>query len=335
MADSSPDTVLVTGATGFTGGHLALRLARSGHPVRALVRPGASVGHLRAAGITLVEGDLRERADVRRAAEGASRIFHIAAVFRTAGHHDSYYEDVNVGGTENVLDAARAHGVARTIHCSTIGVHGDCDEIPCTEDSLFKPGDIYQETKLKGELVARAAFAAGLPGVVFRPAGIYGPGDLRFLKLFRAVHNRTFRMFGSGETLWHPIYIDDLIDGILLCGEVEAALGRTYILAGDRYVTLNELIDGIARSLGMSPPRGRLPFWPLSAGAVLCETLCRPLGIDPPLHRRRVAFFVKNRAFSIERAQRELGFRPQVDLGAGLLRTAGWYAGEGLLAKAA
>lgn len=335
MADTVRDTVLVTGATGFTGGHLALRLRKLGHPVRALVRPGAKVDHLKAAGVMLVEGDLRERGDVLRAAEGARRIFHIAAVFRTAGHPDSHYCDVNVGGTENVFDAARTHGAARVVHCSTIGVHGDCDDIPCTEESLFKPGDIYQETKLKGEFAARAALDGGVPGVIFRPAGIYGPGDLRFLKLFRSVHNGSFRMFGSGETLWHPVYIDDLIDGILLCGEVEAALGRTYILAGDRYVTLNELIEGIARAVGVTPPRGRLPFWPLNAGAVVCEGLCRPFGIDPPLHRRRVAFFVKNRAFSIERARNELGFRPRVELADGLARTAAWYAAEGLVGKAA
>jgi nucleoside-diphosphate-sugar epimerase len=272
---------------------------------------------------------------VVRAAEGVSRIYHIAAVFRTAGHPDSYYYDVNVGGTENVLAAARRHKVARTIHCSTIGVHGDCEEIPCTEASPFNPGDVYQESKLKGELAARAAFAGGLPGVIFRPAGIYGPGDLRFLKLFKSVHNRSFRMFGSGETLWHPVYIDDLVAGILLCGERDEALGRTYILAGSRYVTLNELIDGIARAVGVAAPRGRLPYWPLSAGAMLCETVCRPLGIDPPLHRRRVAFFIKNRAFSIQRAADELGFEPKVDLAEGLAHTARWYFEQGHLARAA
>ena len=335
MADTRLEPVLVTGATGFTGGHLALRLRRLGHPVKVLVRPGARTAHLAAAGCHLVEGDLRHAADVARAAEGVARIFHIAALFRTAGHADGEYDDVNVGGTEHVLRAARRHGVARTVHCSTIGVHGDCQEIPCTETSPFNPNDIYQETKLKAELVARAAFDAGLPGVIFRPAGIYGPGDLRFLKLFKSVHNRTFRMFGSGETLWHPVYIDDLVDGILLCGWHEGAPGRTYILAGERYVTLNELISGIADALGVTPPGGRLPFWPLSAGAVLCEAVCRPLGIDPPLHRRRVAFFVKNRAFAIERARTELGFAPRVDLALGLRRTAGWYFAEGHLARAA
>lgn len=327
--------VLVTGATGFTGGHLALRLRKRGHPVRALVRSERAAGHLKAAGVELIEGDLRRAADVARAAAGVARIYHIAAVFRTAGHPDALYREVNLHGTEHVLEAAAKHGVGRTIHCSTIGVHGDVKEIPCIEDSPFNPGDIYQETKLEGELAARRTFEGGLPGVVFRPAGIYGPGDLRFLKLFRMVHSRSFRMFGSGETLWHPIYIDDLVDGILLCGEHPAALGRTYILAGQSWVTLNELVSGIARAVGVPPPRGRLPYWPLATGATLCEALCRPIGIDPPLHRRRVAFFIKNRAFSIARAQTELGFDPAVPVEDGLVRTAAWYFDAGHLRRAA
>ena len=335
MAETQAPPTLVTGATGFTGGHLALRLRRLGHPVRALVRAGSELTHLRAAGVELIEGDLRKAADVARAAAGVERIYHIAAVFRTAGHPDSFYRDVNLCGTENVLEAAARHDVGRTVHCSTIGVHGDVKEIPCTEDSPFNPGDIYQETKLEGELAARRAFESGLPGVIFRPAGIYGPGDLRFLKLFRMVHSRSFRMFGSGETLWHPIYIDDLVEGIRLCGEHPAALGRTYILAGRRWVTLNELVTGIAQTVGARPPQGHLPFWPLAAGAAFCEALCKPLGIDPPLHRRRVAFFIKNRAFSIERARTELGFDPAVPVEEGLVRTAAWYFDAGHLKRAA
>ena len=331
MADARKPPVLVTGATGFTGGHLARRLRAEGHPVRALVRDGAAASSLAAAGVELALGDLRDPADVDRAAAGVERIYHIAAVFRTAGHPDSFYWDVNHKGTLNVLEAAARHRVARTVHCSTIGVHGDVREIPADEDTPFNPGDIYQETKLAGELAAQEAFAAGLPGVIFRPAGIFGPGDLRFLKLFKAVHTRSFWMFGSGETLWHPVYIDDLVDGILLCGEAEAALGRTYILAGDHYVTLNELVAEIAAAVGVPPPRRRLPFWPLAAGAVVCETLCRPFGIDPPLHRRRVAFFVKHRAFSIERARSELGYAPKVPLDEALRRTAAWYFANGHL----
>jgi nucleoside-diphosphate-sugar epimerase len=333
-ADRPTAPVLVTGATGFTGGHLARRLRRLGHDVRGLVRRGARARELEAAGITVVEGDVRRRADVIRAAKGVREIYHLAAAFRVAGQPDDFYRDVNVRGTENVVAAARKNGVERLIHCSTIGVHGDVKEIPSTEASPFNPGDIYQQTKLEGELVTRAAIEESLPGVIVRPASIYGPGDLRFLKLFRAIQARRFLMFGSGKTLWHPVYIDDLVDGFLLCGEREEALGRTYILAGDRHVTLSEWVAGIARAVGVPPPRGRLPYWPLAVSAAACEAVCRPLRIDPPLYRRRAAFFANHRAFRIDKARRELGYRPRVGIQDGLERTANWHFEQAHLQRA-
>lgn len=329
--DEAQDKVLVTGATGFTGGHLAKRLRADGVAVRALVRDASRAAELAHIGVELVEGDIRDAADVSGAAEGCRIVYHIAALFRTAGHPDSLYREVNVGGTANVIEAARRHGVARVVHCSTIGVHGDVLVVPCPEDGPFNPGDIYQETKLEAELLAREAFERDVEGVVVRPAGIYGPGDMRFLKLFRTIQKRTFRMFGSGETLWHPVHVEDLVDGILLAGRHPAAAGRVYILGADGYVTLNELVRLVAAALGVAPPRGRLPLAPLMLAARLCEAVCTPLGIDPPLHRRRADFFVKNRAFTTARAKAELGFAPRVALADGLVETAAWYRGQGLL----
>ena len=177
-----------------------------------------------------------------------------------------------------MLEAARRYGVERTIHCSTIGVHGDVKEIPCTETSPLNPGDVYQVSKLAGEEAAHKAFTNGLPGSIFRPATIYGPGDLRLLKLFKTIHARTFRMFGNGKTLLHPVYIDDLVEGIILCAEHPAALGQTFILGGREYVPLNEVVQLVADAVGVKPPRGNLPVWPLIGAAVVCEGLCRPLG---------------------------------------------------------
>jgi dihydroflavonol-4-reductase len=302
---------LITGASGFAGGHLALRLRALGRPVRALVRPGAYVPMLRAAGITLIEGDLRNREDVLRAAEGVSRIYHLGAVFRAADLSDRHYREVNVGGTEHILEAAKRCGVERTIHCSTVAVHGATKELPCDEDGPINALDIYQKTKLEAELRARAAIDSGLPVVIIRPAGIFGPGDLRFLKLFQAIYQRRFRMFGSGETLWQGIYVDDLVDGMLLCAEHPSARGQTYILAEERHFTLNQVADEIASAVGAPPPKGHLPYW--------------------PLHRRRAALFVQDRAFSIQKARRELGYAPKVPLPEGLRRTARWYLEHGHL----
>lgn len=334
-AETGLGTLLVTGASGFTGGRLVGRLRQLGHPVRAFVRPGSNVQALLDEGAEVVEGDVTRPDDVARAARGVWKIFHIAAVFRTAGHPDSYYYEVNVGGTENVLQAARRHGVERVIHCSTIGVHGDVSEVPSTEESPYNPGDIYQRTKLAGEQVAREAFADGLPGTVVRPSSIYGPGDLRMLKLFRTVHNRRFRMFGSGDVFFHMVYIDDLIDGMLLCAEKPEALGQVFIMAGPRYITLDEMVTLVAEAVGVPVPRGRLPLWPLMMAAAACEAVCRPLRVEPPLYRRRADFFRNNRAFSCDKARRILGYEPRVDPREGILRTARWYFENGHLGDVA
>lgn len=328
----TPQFALVTGATGFTGGHLARQLARRGWRVRALVRGDSDTHSLQNNGIECVQGDLLDRESVVSAANGVHCIFHIAAVYRSAKHPDSYYWDVNVGGTDHVLEAARRCGVVRTIHCSTAGVHGEIHDVPADENAPFNPGDIYQQTKLDGERIAADAFANDLSGVVFRPVGIYGPGDLRFLKLFKTIQSGRFRMFGSGRVLYHLTYIDDLIDGIIRCATHLNAPGKKYLLAGPRYTTIAELVARIASTLNVRCPDGRLPIVPLFAAAAACEFVCRAAGVEPPLHRRRLDFFRKDRAFSIEKARKEIGYEPMIDLQEGLARTAAWYVAKGYLA---
>lgn len=324
--------ILVTGANGFTGGRLARRLKDAGHEVRALLRPTADARDLVAAGIEPFEGQLTSAADVQKAAQGCDQIHHIAAVFRTAGHPDAYYHDVNVGGIENVLAASQVQGCERVIHCSTGGVHGHIAEPPANEDYRFSPGDIYQESKVSAEAVVRAAMAKGQRAVIFRPAAIYGEGDTRFLKLYRSIQKRRFVMIGSGETRLHMVHVDDLCHGIELCGTQEAAVGQTFLLAGPDAPTLNEICGMIAAVLHVPPPSLRIPVWPVYGAGWLCEMLCVPFKIDPPLHRRRVSFFTHHREFDISRARRLLGYAPAVSASAGIARTAAWYVSKGMLA---
>ena len=170
-------------------------------------------------------------------------MYHIAATYREAGQPDSAYRAINVDGTRHVLEARARGRRARVVHCSTGGVHGHIEHPPANEDAPFDPGDVYQETKLEAEQLAREFGArAGLEVVVARPIGIYGPGDTRFLKMFRGIARGRFPMLGSGEVFYHLTFIDDLVEGFRLCGETPAAAGRTYILAGPRYTTLNELV---------------------------------------------------------------------------------------------
>jgi nucleoside-diphosphate-sugar epimerase len=323
---------LVTGATGFTGGHLARALAGRGDTVTALVRSDRAAEPLAAAGVTLVSGDLRDAAAIDRATRGVDVVYHIAALYRQAGLPSDTYRAVNADAVRTLVESAARNGVRRVVHCSTVGVHGDVEHPPANEDAPLKPGDIYQETKLEGEEVARdAAARAGIELTIVRPSGIYGPGDRRLLRLFRGVARRRWITLGRGDIYYHVTFIDDLIDGFILCGTHAAAAGRTYILAGGEVTTLNELVATIAREAGVPPPRLHLPVWPVWLAGALCEAACRPLGLEPPLYRRRVDFFTKSRAFDITRARAELGFAPRVGLRDGIRRTLAWYRDHGWL----
>lgn len=328
--------VLVTGATGFTGGHLARTLAQRGHEVRALVRTKSvarfTASDLAPAGVVPAEGDLTAPESLARACHGVEVVYHIAATYREAGQPDAAYRAINVEGTRHLLEAAKAAGVARVVHCSTGGVHGHIASPPANEDAPFNPGDVYQDTKLEAELMARRfATEHGLDVVVARPIGIHGPGDTRFLKMFKGLARGRFPMLGPCTAFYHLTYIDDLVEGFRLCGEVPAARGGTYILAGERYTTLEELVALVAEELGVAPPRVHLPVWPFWTAGLLCEIVCVPLGIEPPLYRRRVDFYTKSRAFDITRAKTDLGYRPKVDLRTGIQRTIQWYRSQGWL----
>jgi nucleoside-diphosphate-sugar epimerase len=322
--------VLVTGATGFTGGHLVRGLTARGDDVQVLARPSSNGDGL--TGVRRFDGDLRDPAAVERAVAGVDVVYHIAAIYRQAGLRTEEYRAVNAAAVRTVIEAAASAGARRVVHCSTVGVHGDVQDPPADENAPLKPGDVYQQTKLEGEHVARQAAAdTGVEVVIARPTGIYGPGDRRLLKLFRGVARRRFAILGSGDILYHLTYIDDLIEGFRLCGTVTAAAGRTYILAGPEVTTLKDLVRIVADEAGVAPPRIHLPVWPFWIAGALCEAACKPFGIEPPLYRRRVDFFTKSRAFDISRARAELGYAPQVSLREGIRRTLAWYRSAGWL----
>ena len=320
--------VLVTGASGFTGGHLARALARAGHRVRVLARR-ADGG--RDHPFEIVSGDLRDRAAVARAVAGVEVVYNIAAIYRQAGLPREVYRAVNAVAVGGLIEEAARAGVRRVVHCSTVGVHGDVERPPANEDAPLRPGDVYQRTKVEGETLARAAAArCGIEVTIARPSGIYGPGDRRLLKLFRNTVRR-FPTLGRGEIYYHLTYIDDLVEGFRLCGEHPAAAHRTYILAGGETPTLNEVTAVIADVAGVAPQRWHLPVWPFWLAGAACEVVCAPLGLEPPIYRRRVDFFTKSRAFDITRAKTEIGYAPRVGLREGITRTVNWYREHGWL----
>jgi nucleoside-diphosphate-sugar epimerase len=324
--------VLVTGGTGFTGHNLSKRLLQDGHQVRLLVRSKKRVALDPHPALEIQEGDIRDRTAVDRAVEGVTKVFNIAAMYRSAASVDQDYRDIHVEGTRHLLEAAVRYKVGRFVHCSTVGVHGDVKVPPATEESPYAPADIYQRTKLEGELLARD-FAAkkGLALSVVRPTAIYGPGDMRLLKLFKLAVKKITPVIGTGKIYYHMVYIDDLVQGFILASEVEAAVGQVFILGGQENMILDDLLSTIAGITGSPDRKIHIPAMPFQLAGSLCEKICIPLGIEPPIYRRRVDFFTKSRSFDISKAKRLLGYTPKYGLREGLAKTAQWYKEQGLL----
>jgi nucleoside-diphosphate-sugar epimerase len=323
--------VALTGATGYTGSRLLGALLARGDAVAALTRPAAARPPADGA-VQWFEGDLRDEGSLHRLVAGVDAVVHVAAVYRTAGHPRSYYQDVNVGGTRRLLEAAARAGVRRFVHTSTVGVHGDVKAPPADETSPLEPGDVYQETKAEAEKLALAFHRErGLPVTVLRPGAIYGPLETRLLKLFRAIARGRYAIVGSGRPYYHPVYVDDLVAAYLLALERPQAIGEAFIVAGPRYVSQRELAEVIARHTGGRVLPFHVPAAPLRWAGALVEAVCVPFGIEPPLHRRRVDFWTKSRAFRIDKARRMLGYAPAVDLDEGVVRTVESYRRAGWL----
>jgi nucleoside-diphosphate-sugar epimerase len=329
--------VLVTGGSGFAGSHLVRRLLLRGHQVTSMdVASGLADRELRDLGAQLEIGSVTDAAAVDRLTAGKDLVFHLASPFGDILQPDQAYWDIEVNGTRNVLAAADRHGVRRVVHCSTQGVHGIIKHPPGDEDSPIAPRDFYCFSKAEGEKVAREYMVRGHDVVIVRPTSVYGPGDTRgWLKLFRMVAKGWFLMVGSGRTLNHPVYVENLIDLLELAALAPHAKGRIYMAGDDEAVTLNELVRAVGDAVGTRVRLLRFPSYNLTwyASAAI-ERAFRTLGVAPPVFRRRLSWFITNRQFRIDRAREELGYRPRVALKEGLARTAAWYREHGFLAPA-
>jgi nucleoside-diphosphate-sugar epimerase/2-polyprenyl-3-methyl-5-hydroxy-6-metoxy-1,4-benzoquinol methylase len=328
--------VLITGGTGFIGSRLACTCLERGYTVKVLGQENTQAEAenrklLAEKGIPVILASVTDPAALAEAMTGIDLVFHLAATQHEMHVPDQKFWDVNVGGTQHVLAASVQAGVQRFVHGSTIGVYGAL-EGTIDEDSPCNPDNIYGETKLAAEKVV-FSFEDKIPVVVIRISEVYGPGDRRLLKLFKGISKQIFFVIGNGKNLHHPIYIDDLTEGFLRAATAETAVGERFVLAGKEAVTTTEMVAAIATAVGAPVPRLRVPLSPVLLVATVTEKLLRPLGIQPPLHRRRMDFFKKSFTFRQEKAAAGLGFAPQTTFQQGVCATARWYQAMGYLAK--
>lgn len=318
----------VTGGSGFIGSHLIDALIKSGWNVKALIHRGAI---LQEGGVETIRGDICDRAALREGLKGTDVLFHLASVLGSSVIGKDEFFRINSHGTEAVLETAREENVKRVIHLSSAGVLGAVKKNDIAdEDYSPNPIQVYDRTKLEGEKTALRFAEDGMDIVVIRPGWAYGPRDKRTFKLIKAISRGKFIMATKGEARQTPVYIDDLVKGILLAAE-KGKKSAVYHLAGEEILTAREIVRVIASSCGRRIPRFRLPLLPARLAALILEKIFSPLRREPPLNRAKLSFFLQSKPLSIQKAKKELGFFPSIDFLQGLRMTISWYKEQGWL----
>ena len=329
----SESTVLVTGGTGFTGTNLVRKLVDTGADVRGIARASSQIDEDMKGAVTWYRGDVYDAEVVERAMSGVSYVFHVAACFRDPGAADEEYRKVHVESTRLLAEAAlQQPNFQRFVHTSTIGVHGHVEDPPADETAPYNPGDLYQETKLKGELWIRDyADQEGLPLAVIRPAAIMGPSDRRLLKLFKFAKFGFFPLLDGHDTQYHLIHVEDLTDCMVLSAHHPDAQGEVFICGNAEPTSVVNILSQIGDMLGRTVRFIPLPSRPLFVIADIVEWISERLNVEPILYRRRMAFFTKDRAFDTMKLRDNLDFDYRYDNEAGIRDTAQGYMERGWL----
>ena len=323
--------VLITGATGFTGSCLTRKLITQNVEVSAIARVTSNLEPFAQLPIKWFQGDVFDPDLINKAMEGVNYIFHLATPFREAKSPDRGYYDVHVNSTQLLAKAAlQRPDFKRFVHFSTIGIHGHVEQPPGDENCPVKPGDVYQETKWDGEVwLKQFAQESGLPITVVRPAGIYGAGEKRLLKIYKWIKKGRVPVIGNGDNLLHFIHVEDLTDFAILAATHSEAVGEVFICGSKQAISFKQMIDIVSQHYQVSPQLITFPKSLMFFLGDICEAICRPFGIEPPIYRRRLAFYTKDRSFNTTKMQNLLGFTPSYENEAGLTELAQWYLEAG------
>jgi dihydroflavonol-4-reductase len=323
--------VLVTGAGGFIGRHVVRHQLARGRTVRALDRNAAGMSDFNPSNsLEVTLGDVSDPETQRKAVEDVDIVFHLASTHLERGIAESEFYRVNVDALGSLLEASRSASVQRFVHMSSCGIYGNVAKSPANEEGPFHPDIAYEKSKLAGEQAARAFYEKhGFPIVVVRPVWVYGPGCTRTARLFRMISTGKFLMVGHGRNLRSGIYVTDLLNALELCATRSGIEGEAFIVAHDTPLTVRQIVEEMARVVGVPPPRSRIPVWLARWVATLVEASAAVLRSQPAISRRSLKFFTNDAGFTCEKARRMLGFEAKVPLATGLELTYQWWRGHG------
>jgi len=322
-------TCLVTGATGLVGSHIAEFLISRGHRVKAIVRPSGDTRFLESLGVECVQGDLTIPLSVDSAVEGIDIVFHCAAMVSDWADRDTMYK-INVGGTQNVIDACLKHKVKRMVMVSSLAVLGMGRQVNADESAPYVyTGDNYNYTKIESEKIVIAAIKDnGLPAVIVRPPYIYGPRDRQLLpRVVEFLKEGKFVFIGSGENPISLVYVKNLVQAVYRCAINDNAVGGIYHITDGKDVTRKEFISMLANKLGYPIPNKSVPVQVARIACPVLEFINKiTKSKNPPLlNKFRMKFLDTYLTFDIERAKKEIGYKPEYTLEMGIEETVKWF----------
>lgn len=323
---------LVTGATGFLGGHVAEALLARGDGVRALVRQSSDRGLLESWGAELIEGDLGDAAAAARAVDGVDVVVHCAAKVGDWGPVDEYRK-VNVEAFRVLLDACVGRPLRRFVLVSSLGVYEAKDHFGTDETAALPEHHIdgYTQTKVEAEVLAMRYFREKkVPIVILRPGFIYGPRDRTIMpRLLTNLRWRLVTYFGSRKKVLNNVYVGNVVEAVLLAIDAPAAVGEAFNITDGRCVTKQEFFETICRLARLPRPLATYPMWLARALCGGFESMGKTLGFQPLLNMARLKFMGLNLDYSIEKARRQLGYEPRVSFEEGIAKTIDWLRQEG------
>src|SRR3989442_7414091 len=325
--------VLITGATGLLGDHLLQALQQRGEQIRALVLPAENAEKLIAQGVEVVRGDVTDADTLAPAVKDIEIIIHLAGMMGVE-RPLADYRLVNVTGSGNLYQAAQKAGVRRFVHTSSHTVYGlGYGRFLTEKDALRADPEPYSVNKAQGDrLIRRLMLNSDVETVILRPGTFFGPGDrLHFGRIAQRMKNGKGVIIGRGDNALPFCYVTDVVQGFLLAAYHENAPGNVYNITNDRPLTQLEMCNAIADAADSVRPTRHLPYLPIYYGSIVAEkVVARVTRTKPVVTQLGAMMFGSDNRHSVEKARRELGYEPKVDLRTGITLAAEWFNAGGM-----
>lgn len=330
--------ILVTGATGFIGGHLVETLLTSGYDVRVLVRPNVqrkcAPSWLLDGVVEAINGDVTKPSTMDTAVKDTDIVFHLAAMLGNRPNAETQCLHVNVFGTRVVVESSAKANVRRIVYLSTTGVMGRLKTLPGNVDHSYNPENTYEKSKCEAEqLVLKSIKEERITATIIRPTHVYGPKDYNTLQIYSLMKKlRILVLPDGGRNLFQPIYVLDLVDALVSCVEREdVSKNKIYIAAGNDVVTFKDFLGLSAKAMGMGVKILGTPSVVMQEFGAISERIAKSLNLSPVLTRSRIEFFCRNHVYNTRPIMDDLKWFPKTNLKAGLTKAIEWYKDNNLL----